>query len=233
MLSDDRRPPAASRAVTDFLRTAALKPAALVFEGEPGIGKTTRWLDAADLARDRGFQVLSTRPTEAESQLAYAAVADLFRDVDSAVFQQLPEPQRIAVDRALLRAVPDAVVEPHATGVALLSVVEQLAGQAPVLLAIDDLQWTDPSSRSAIDFVSRRVAGPVGVLAAVRTGPSMPAPTAGIQLDRPDATTRVPIQPMEPGVLRRVVSERLGRPLSRAAMEQIEQNLERQSLLRA
>jgi DNA-binding CsgD family transcriptional regulator len=49
--------PAEQRAVSEFLATAALEPAALVIEGEAGIGKTTVWLDGLERARELGFRV--------------------------------------------------------------------------------------------------------------------------------------------------------------------------------
>ena len=42
----------------------------------------------------------------------------------------------------------DAVTDQRAVAAAFLSVVDRLADDGPVLLAIDDLQWLDPSSRS-------------------------------------------------------------------------------------
>ena len=70
-----------SRVVADFLAAASEQPSGLGIEGEAGIGKTTRWLGAEDRARGLGFQVLSARAVHAESSLAYAALADLLRDV--------------------------------------------------------------------------------------------------------------------------------------------------------
>jgi hypothetical protein len=45
----------------------------LLVEGEPGIGKTTLWLAAAQQAREQGFHVLSARAAAAESVLAYGS----------------------------------------------------------------------------------------------------------------------------------------------------------------
>ena len=92
------------RAVSEFLLSAERQPTGLVIEGDAGIGKTTIWLAAVAAARDRGFLVFSARAGQAESVLAYAAVADLLGDVDPAVLAELPDLQRIAVDRVLLRA---------------------------------------------------------------------------------------------------------------------------------
>ncbi|HET7667841.1 MAG TPA: ATP-binding protein, partial [Mycobacterium sp.] len=65
------------RAVAEFLRSAAAQPSGLVIQGESGIGKTTLWLRAVAQAREQGFAVVSARVGQAESVLAYAAVADL------------------------------------------------------------------------------------------------------------------------------------------------------------
>ena len=92
------------RAIHEFLHSAAERTSGLVIEGEAGIGKTTLWLAAQDDARARGFEVLSARVGETESVLAYAAVADLLGDLDPAILAKLPDLQRLAVDRVLLRA---------------------------------------------------------------------------------------------------------------------------------
>jgi len=93
-----------TRAISDFLTAASIEPTALVVEGEPGIGKTTLWLHAVEQARERGFRVLSARSAAAESVQAYASLADLLNEVDESVWADLPEPQRLAMDRVLLRA---------------------------------------------------------------------------------------------------------------------------------
>ena len=158
------------RAVPDFLTSACSEPSALVIAGEPGIGKTTSWLAAVALAGQRGFRVLSARAAAAESVLAYGALADMLAGVDAAALADLPHPQRLAVDRILLRASADgAAVDQHAVSAGFLSVVERLGEQSPVLVAIDDLQWLDPSSAQVLAFAARRLTGPVGVLVTVRS----------------------------------------------------------------
>ena len=92
------------RTVSEFLRSVTQQPSGLVIDGEPGIGKTTLWLSAIEQARDSGYRVFSARVGQAESVLAYATVADLLRDIDATVLAGLPDIQRVAVDRVLLRA---------------------------------------------------------------------------------------------------------------------------------
>ena len=117
----------------------------LVIEGEPGIGKTTLWLSAVEQARGSGYRVFSARVGQAESVLAYAAVADLLRDIEATVLAELPDVQRVAVDRVLLRASSeDHTTDQHVVAAAFASVFDRLAADSPVLIAIDDLQWLDP-----------------------------------------------------------------------------------------
>jgi AAA ATPase domain len=77
---------------------------AVVAEGEPGIGKTTVWKAGLEVAKAQGSVVLSCRPVEAEVKLAFAALADLLAPVVDAGLDDLPAPQREALEVALLRA---------------------------------------------------------------------------------------------------------------------------------
>ena len=49
-----------------FLDEISVAPSALLFEGEPGIGKTTVWAAAIGAAESRGFRVLQARASETE-----------------------------------------------------------------------------------------------------------------------------------------------------------------------
>jgi hypothetical protein len=91
-------------AIADFLNAVVAGPAALVMEGELGIGKTTLWLKAVERARAEDFHVMAARPVAAESVLAYASLSDMLDGVDPAVLAELPRAQRVALDRVLRRA---------------------------------------------------------------------------------------------------------------------------------
>ncbi|WP_319458315.1 ATP-binding protein [Mycobacterium sp. RTGN4] len=208
------------RAVTDFLTSACAQPSALVIAGEPGIGKTTSWLAAVASARQRGFRVLSARAAAAESVLAYGALADLLAGLDAIASADLPHPQRLAVDRILLRASADgAAVDQHAISAGFLSAVERLGEESPVLVAIDDLQWLDPSSAQVIAFAARRLTAPVGVLVTVRGDADSAA--SWLQLPNPDSVARITLRPLAIGALYALISERLGRTFSRPTMLRI------------
>jgi DNA-binding CsgD family transcriptional regulator len=210
--------------VANFLGSAHRAASALVIQGEAGIGKTTLWLAAIQEARDCGFVVLSARPAAAESVLAYATLADLLSGIDHADWADLPEPQRLALDRILLRASDKGpATDQRAVAAAFLSVVEGLAEQAPVLVAVDDLQWLDPSSLRALAFAARRLSGPVGVLGTVRTDSVGGDAAAWLELPKPDSVPRIILPPLSIGDLHTVVSERCARSLSRPAMVRIHQ----------
>ena len=179
--------PTEEQALSEFLDSAAGAPSARVVDGEAGIGKTTLWLAALERGRDRGFQVLSARVANAQSVPAYKPLADLLQGVPASTWAELPAPQRIAVDRLLREQAADAVTDRRAVAAAFLSVVDRLTDHGPVLLAIDDLQSLDPSTVHAIGFAARRLHGPVGVLATVRTEPDSGDATSWLQLPRPDA----------------------------------------------
>jgi len=156
-------------AIDDAVERGPGRLFACVIQGDAGIGKTTLWRYAVERARTRGYRVLTCRPGERESALSYAGLTDLF---DGADFQQLPAPQRQALEAALLRAAPDG--EPpdsQAVNVAALGLVRLLAADGPVVLAVDDAQWLDPASAGVLGYVARRaLEDGAGLVVAVRGG---------------------------------------------------------------
>lgn len=210
-----------SRAVAHFLDEVPGDPSALVIEGEAGIGKTTLWLVALNQARERGFRILSTRGAEAESMLAHASLADLIGGVDESTLSALPPPQRVALERVLLRSEDDGgVTDQRAVAAGFLTIVKGLSDTAPTLLAVDDLQWLDPATRQILAITARRLPARAAIVATVRTDHGMDAVT-WLQLRRPDAISRITVTPMTFGALRALLSERLGRKFSRPALVRI------------
>jgi DNA-binding CsgD family transcriptional regulator/tetratricopeptide (TPR) repeat protein len=212
--------------VAAFFDSAARESSVLLIEGEPGIGKTTRWLAVLDEARARGLRILRARPTESESQLAWTTLADLLADLlgdmGEELYEELPAAQRLAVDRVLSRAAShDAATDPTTTAAAFLSLVRTLSEAGPVLLALDDLQWVDVSSSRAIASVSRRLPANVSVLGTVRAGHRGDA-GSWLQPARPSAIRRLLVTPMSGVDLERLVTDRIGRRLSRSAWQHVE-----------
>src|SRR5215207_1201612 len=134
----------------------------LVVRGEAGIGKSALLEHAAAHAGD-GL-VLRARGIESEVQLAFAGLHELLRPVLGEL-GRLPAPQAAALRGAL--GLSAAVAERHLAGAALLGL---LAEAEPVVL-VDDAQWLDGPSATALLFAARRLlADAVAVIVAVRTG---------------------------------------------------------------
>lgn len=75
-----------------------------------------------------------------ESSLTDSGLADLLGGVSDDVLVRLPPLQKLALDRLLLRAADGPLTDERVTAAAFLSVLDQLSGQAPVLVAIDNVQ---------------------------------------------------------------------------------------------
>ncbi|WP_068186696.1 LuxR family transcriptional regulator [Mycobacterium sp. UM_CSW] len=209
---------AEERVVTEFLECVPRGAVALVIEGDPGIGKTTLWFDAVDLAAARGFRTLSCRAASAESVLAYTVLADLLGDVDDSIWADLPPPQQQALGGALLRRRMDAHnIDPRAVAAAFVTVIGRLATESPVVIAVDDLQWMDTSSANVVSYAARRLPAGAALLCTTRAE----RVAAALQLPSPDAVRRIRLQPLAIGELHRVVVARLGRSLARPTLLRI------------
>jgi DNA-binding CsgD family transcriptional regulator len=197
--------------------------AALVFEGEPGIGKTTVLTEAVGRAPE-GSSVLSARPTKAEAGLAFASLADLLEPVIDRLMAELPEPQQRAIAVALLQEEPGpGGLDQRAVCAAALSVVRALAEEGPVLVAIDDVQWIDVPSSRALEFVLRRVeALPVGILACERIDGTRAVPLDVRAALPAKCCTRLRLEPLSLAALQRVLKESLGRTFPRRTLLRIE-----------
>src|SRR5262249_9585571 len=142
--------------------------AALIIQGEPGVGKTAL---LEHLVRERadGFTVLRARPLEAEAELAFAGLFDLVRPIQP-LLDQLPAPQRAALASALAIG-PAAPTDRFAVAAATLSLFAAAANEAPVLAIVDDAHWLDAPSREALLFAARRLVNE-GVVMLLSTRPS-------------------------------------------------------------
>jgi DNA-binding CsgD family transcriptional regulator len=162
--------------IAGFLDRVATEPVALVLSGPAGIGKSTIWKAAIADARRRGFRALVTRGVEAEAELAFAGLADLFDTAFDDVADGLPEAQRHALAVALQRSPGDgAAPAPLAVSLGAVAVVKALTDASPVLIAVDDLPWLDGPSARVLDFIVRRVGDTtLGFLPAIRTSPDEP-----------------------------------------------------------
>lgn len=127
--------------------------ATMMVWGEPGIGKTALLEYVAESAA-ADFTVLRCRGARLESELAFAALHELLWPVTERI-STLPQPQAKALNGAL--GMSGDVADRFLIGVAVLTLVGELAKERPVLIIADDAQWIDEPSARCLAFVARRL----------------------------------------------------------------------------
>jgi DNA-binding CsgD family transcriptional regulator len=125
----------------------------LVVSGEAGIGKSALLQSAIESAS--GFRVMRAVGVESEMELAFAALQQLCAPMLDRL-DRLPAPQQDALGVAFgLRAgnAPDRFL----VGLAVLSLLSEVAEEQPLVCVVDDAQWLDLASAQALVFVARRL----------------------------------------------------------------------------
>ena len=143
------------RHIYDMIDGAPKSGAALVVQGDAGIGKSALLLQAAERARERGFRVLRATGVPSEAQLAFAALDQLLRPFPDAL-RHLPIPQRTALETALGRLdakAPDLFL----IALAALGVLSEVASDHPVVIVVEDAHWVDRPTCEVLAFVARRL----------------------------------------------------------------------------
>ncbi len=125
----------------------------LVVRGEAGVGKTALLDYAAAPAPD--LRVVRAVGVESEMELAFAALHQLCAPALDHL-GRLPGPQRTALGTAFGLEdgpAPDRFV----VGLAVLSLLSEMAEERPLVCVVDDAQWLDGASAQALAFVARRL----------------------------------------------------------------------------
>ena len=185
----------------------------LVLRGDPGIGKTalvTHVTAAAD-----GFRVIRGAGIEEESELPFAGLHLLLRPALDRV-DALPDVQAEALRGALGLAKagpPDRFL----VGLAVLSLLAELAAEQPLLCVVDDAQWLDRASADALLFAARRLdSESIVLLLCARTGALAAAGLPELTLKglSAQAATELLHDGLPPSRRYRVLAEAAGNPLA-------------------
>ena len=209
------------QAISAFLDPSA-EAGALLIEGGAGIGKTTLWRCGVERAAERGWRVLTAAPAASEARLAFAAIGDLLGDDVDAVASELPEPQKHALDVALLLDEPHgAAPNERAVAVAALGALRVLARDRSVLIAVDDVQWLDRASAEVLSFVARRLGdSPLALFLAQRTDEASGVPL-GLERAFGSGLRRVEVPPLTLGATHRLLHSHLDLTLPRPALRRV------------
>lgn len=187
---------------------------AVFVEGEPGIGKSRLLAETLRHAEGRGFAVLHGRAEEVTRTTPFAAVAEALawniRRDDSAS-------ARIAT--ILSADVPDlaapgAVRDVGAQVIELaLELLRARAADRPVILALDDLHWADPSTLRMVRAITVRLTD-VPVVLVCTTRPTQGAGELQRLVDRcvEDGATRLTLGPLDAPALAALAGLVLGAP---------------------
>jgi DNA-binding CsgD family transcriptional regulator len=155
-------------------RVRAGRGGRLVLDGPPGIGKSALLAAMCERATTQGFRVLWAEASEVASQVAFGFAASLLGEFWPGDAQPAPPGSENAT-----RAPAELVSLERAVGVVL-----DLAERAPVLLAVDDVQWVDPASLRWLALLARHLArSRVALALAVRAGHDPAGDVLGELLD--------------------------------------------------
>lgn len=184
------------------------------------MGKTTLLDDAVESAA--GMRVARISGIEAETNFGFAALQRLFIPFMDR-FDRLPGGQRDALGSAFgLVAGPPA--DRFLVGLAVLTLLAEVARDRPLVCVVDDAQWLDRESLDALAFLGRRLyADRIALLFAVRTSPETHVPLEGLPVLPVEGLPEdIAIEllgsvvdgSVDPEVARRIVAETEGCPLA-------------------
>ena len=152
---------------------------ALVLRGEPGVGKTALLDHTAAAAMADGMRISRLTGVESETQLGYAALHRFLLPFRGQL-ERLPGPQHEAL-RSTFGLVAGPPADRFLVALGVLTLLADVASQAPLLCLVDDAQWIDPESAVALGFVARRLhAERVVLLFADRAPSDQPSALSGI-----------------------------------------------------
>jgi DNA-binding CsgD family transcriptional regulator len=160
----------------------------VVVTGEPGIGKTSLLGELVRKAQERDCLVLEGRAAEFERELPFGLVVDAFdaylESLDPRTYDRLAADglDELASVFPSLRSLGGASAHPSTASErfrahhAVRELIERLAARKPLLLALDDVHWSDVASLELIGhLVRRRPEAAVMVAVAYRAGQARPA----------------------------------------------------------
>ena len=191
----------------------------LVLRGEAGVGKTAllEYLQR----RASGCRIARAAGVESEMELPFAGLHQLCAPMLHRL-GRLPGPQGDALGAAFGLRDGDAP-DRFLVGLAVLSLLSDVAEEHPLICVLDDAQWLDRASAQAFAFVTRRLmAESVAVVFAVRESSNDQDLTGLPELQIPGLADRdarallesVLAGPLDERVRDRFVAETRGNPLA-------------------
>ncbi|UKY54802.1 helix-turn-helix transcriptional regulator [Streptomyces inhibens] len=171
-----------------------------LIQGEPGIGKTTLLTEAVTRARAAGFSVGLGKADELHHIVPLSSLAACVLHGDQPLLSG-----DALVDLARNHDQRIWLVE------RLAEAIEARAASVPVLIALDDVQWTDPLSRFALKQLPTRLrTSPVLWMLTGRPEPAGPADEVVAAATGNLPTVTVPLGPLSGAAIGQLASDTLG-----------------------
>jgi DNA-binding CsgD family transcriptional regulator len=219
---------AVEQSVIDELLAGACtgRSGVLVIRGDPGIGKTAlldyaaRRADVAAGPDGVGMRVIRVRGVESEAELPFAGLHLLLRSALGRL-PALPQTQQDALGAALGLRRAGGPYDRFLVGVAVLSLLAELAEDRPLVCLVDDAHWLDRASASALVFAARRLdAEGIAIIFAARDDHAV-FPASGLRVLRLgglDAASAAALladhaKGLAPTAQSRILAEASGNPL--------------------
>jgi len=177
---------------------------ALVFIGEPGVGKTRLLQYTADSATD--VTILGMVGAQSELRLGFAALHRLVMPYLDRL-ERLAGPHRNALE-VTFGLVGGPPPNRLLVSLAALALLSDVAAERPVVCLIDDAQWLDQESLGVLGFIARRLyADPIAMVFSARK-------QAG-DLTALDGLPTRPITALDPASAQCFLGEAVSGPLDR------------------
>ena len=189
----------------------------LVIRGEPGIGKSALLERVSDAMSD--FRVARAVGVDSEMELAFAGLHQLCGPLLDRL-DRLPTPQRDALGTAFGLSAGHGH-DRFLLGLAVLTLLSEVAAERPLVALVDDAQWLDRASLETLAFVARRLyAESVALIVATR---ELSDELSGLpemvieglhERDARDLLSSVVAGPLDEHVRERILAETRGNPLA-------------------
>jgi DNA-binding CsgD family transcriptional regulator len=207
---------------------AGATPRVLLLGGEAGVGKTRLLGEFTARAQAAGARVLAGSCVHVgEGALAYAPVSQalrqLVRELDPATLEHVIGPGRAELARLAPDLGPADATAPATGELArarlferMLGVLERLAAERPLVLAVEDLHWADRSTLDLLGFVVTNLAEGAIVLVATYRSDDLdrrhPLRPVLAELDRHPTVERLELGRLDRAELEGLLAGILGSP---------------------